>query len=120
MSLLLLAAAAIVMQTGPVLDPTHLPPNIQLVFPNIGAPVVLTNVPASGGAAPPTPHDLAGPVDQTICKLYATTGTRFMRSECRTRAEWNAIGVYSREATLGLQSGQNGYSNQDPVRFNGR
>lgn len=120
MSLMLATLAALIIQPAPVLDPANLPPNVQIIALNVAPPVVLTNVPASGDAAPPTPHDLAGPEDQTICKLIATTGTRFMRSQCRTRAEWNALGVYSRQATLGLQSGQNGFNNAFTGHYNGK
>ena len=112
MSLLLLALAAIV-QTSPALSPVDLPPGSQIVAIHVSPPVKLTNVPASGEAAPPTPAELAGPPDQAICKLIATTGTRFMKSDCRTRAEWNQLAVDSRQATLDLQSGQNGFSNSD-------
>ncbi len=112
MSLLLLALAAAI-QTSPDLSAVDLPPGSQIVAIHVGAPVKRTSVPASGQAAPPTPAELAGAPDQTICKLIATTGTRFMKSDCRTRAEWNQLAVDSRQATLALQSGQNGFSNSD-------
>ena len=117
MSLLLLALAAAAIQTSPDLTAADLPPGSRIVAIHVAAPVKLTSVPASGEAAPPTPAELAGSGDQTICKLIATTGTRFMRSDCRTRAEWNQLGVDSRQATLDLQSGQNGFSNSDMARI---
>ena len=112
MSLLLLALAAAI-QASPTLDAADLPPGSQIVAIHVAPPAKLTSVPASGEAAPPTPAELAGPPDQAICKLTATTGTRFMHSDCRTRAEWNQLAVDSRQATFDLQSGQNGFSNSD-------
>ncbi len=116
MSFLILALAAAI-QTSPALDASNLPPGSQIVALHVSPPVKLTSVPASGQAAPPTPAELAGGPDQAICKLIATTGTRFMKSDCRTRAEWNQLAVDSRQATLELQSGQNGFSNSDLGRM---
>ena len=121
MSSMLLVLAAVALQTSPALNAADLPPGSQIVAIHVAPPAKLTNVPASGNAAPPTPTELAGPPDQAICKLVATTGTRFMRSDCRTRAEWNQLAVDSRQATLYLQSGQNGFSNNDIGRsYNGK
>jgi hypothetical protein len=106
---------------APALGAADLPPGTVLVAPHIAPPVRSTEVPASGSAAPPRPGELAGDPDQTLCRYVAVTGTRIGRSDCRTRAEWNQLAVDSRQTTLMLQSGQNGFSNSDMARsFTGK
>ncbi len=37
--------------------------------------------------------------DKMVCKAIASTGTRFVKHDCRTQAEWDQIAADSRQAT---------------------
>jgi len=101
MSALFLIAAAALVSTGPA-------PSSPL--------------PASGGfGSPPTRRELAGDPNEMICKHIVTTGTHLARSQCRTRAAWNQLGVDSREAMRDLTANQGGLNQLSAgSKFNGK
>ena len=48
--------------------------------------------------------------DKMVCKSISSTGTRFMKHDCRTQAEWDQIAADSRAATQDMTSRQTGLS----------
>ncbi len=110
--------AAIAAGTPP--EPDWIPPTGPTAA--ISPPTYAKDVPANGFASPPTPREIAGDPQQTICKRIATTGTRFPITDCRTRAEWNELAVDSRQATHDMTDRQGGLSASDLVamRNNGK
>lgn len=64
-----------------------------------------TAVPAVN-AAPPK----AEASDKMVCKSIASTGTRFVKHDCRTQGEWDQIAADSRAATQDMVSRQGGAS----------
>ena len=54
-------------------------------------------------AAPAKASKVSG--DTMICKSIATTGTRFMTRDCRTKGEWDQLAADSRQMTSDSQRG---------------
>ena len=55
----------------------------------------------AANAAPAKSSKLDG--DTMICKSIATTGTRFMTRDCRTKNEWDQLAADSRQLTTDSQ-----------------
>ena len=64
-----------------------------------------TTVPAVNAA----PSKVAAS-DKMVCKSIASTGTRFVKHDCRTQTEWDQIAADSRAATQDMISRQGGSS----------
>ena len=62
-------------------------------------------------AAPPKPIKGAD-ADTMICKSIATTGTRFMSRDCRTKAQWDQLAADSRDMTNDFTRPLNKYQPQ--------
>ena len=42
--------------------------------------------------------------DKMVCKSIASTGTRFVKHDCRTQADWDQLAADSRQATQDMSS----------------
>ena len=48
--------------------------------------------------------------DKMVCKAIASTGTRFVKRDCRTQAEWDQVAADSRQAAQDMTSRQGGFA----------
>ncbi len=72
----------------------------------IGSAALAQAAPRSAPAVPAVnaaPNKTAADPDKKVCKLIATTGTRFMSQDCRTQAEWDQLAADSRQMTADQQ-----------------
>ncbi len=83
-AMFLLAAAAAAVASG---QPTSVSPR-ETVAPAVNA-------------APAKSSKVSA--DTMICKSIASTGTRFMTRDCRTKAEWDQLAGDSRQLTTDAQ-----------------